>query len=266
MYEMKGALSGYGPGSAGFPAARLRISQSPGLTVPDRLVSQPHRSGSADWPASLFRFARLPGLPGATRRPPVPGTHDKYRFPGLSRVPGEAPGWCPFPAVNAFLRPLRPSRKSRREFILTFFRIHTMSTESRRLSAYRRGYPRPYAQLIHRLPDVARRVPAHTTWMPLSCRSNDVDATSTPYDLVRAMPAGLKSAFKPRHCAQPRPLPGREPLRRHPDVPASAQGRRPQLRARRSSLRNAPENTPAPSEWRLTPASRLLAALCRLDN
>ena len=184
MYEMKGALSGYGPGSAGFPALRLRVSQSPGLTVPDRLVSQPHRSGSADWPASLFRFARLPGLPGATRRPPVPGTHDKYRFPGLSRVPGEAPGWCSFPAVNAFLRPLRPPRKSRREFILTFFRVHMMSTEFRWLSAYRRGYPRPYAQLIHRLPDVARRVPdrrrppprlirhgchfhvALTTWMP----------------------------------------------------------------------------------------------------
>jgi hypothetical protein len=74
MYEMKGALSGYGPGSAGFPASRLRVSQSPGLTVPDQLVSQPHQSRSAGRPASLFRFARLPGLPGATRRPPVPGT------------------------------------------------------------------------------------------------------------------------------------------------------------------------------------------------
>jgi hypothetical protein len=109
MYEMKGALFGYGPGSAGFPASRLRVGQSPGLTVPVRLVSQPHRSRSTGRPASLFRFARLsrlpvrsaqlpglairfarlPGLPGATRRPPVPGTRCKFRFPGLSRVPGK---------------------------------------------------------------------------------------------------------------------------------------------------------------------------------
>jgi hypothetical protein len=125
MYEMKGALSGYGPGSAGFPASRLRVRQSPGLTVPVRLVSQPHRSRSTGRPASLFRFARLsrlpvrfaqlpglairfarlPGLPGATRRPPVPGTRCKFRFPGLSRVPEKPPGWCPFPAVKVFLRP-----------------------------------------------------------------------------------------------------------------------------------------------------------------
>ena len=114
MYEMKGALSGYGPGSAGFPASRLRVGQSPGLTVPVRLVSQPHRSRSTGRPASLFRFARLsrlpvrfaqlpglairfiqsPGLPGATRRPPVPATRCKFRFPGLSR-PGETPGMVP---------------------------------------------------------------------------------------------------------------------------------------------------------------------------
>ena len=115
MYEMKGALSGHGPGSAGFPASRLRVGQSPGLTVPVRLVSQPHRSRSTGRPASLFRFARLsrlpvrfaqlpglairfiqsPGLPGATRRPPVPATRCKFRFPGLSRGPGETPGMVP---------------------------------------------------------------------------------------------------------------------------------------------------------------------------
>jgi hypothetical protein len=95
MYEMKGALCGYGPGSAGFPASRLRVSQSPSLTVPDRLVSQPHQSRSAGRPASLFRFARLPGLPGATRRPPVPGTRCKFRFPGLSIAPGETPWMVP---------------------------------------------------------------------------------------------------------------------------------------------------------------------------
>ena len=111
MYEMKGALSGHGPGSAGFPASRLRVSQSPGLTVPVRLVSQPHRSRSTGRPALLFRFAQLsrlpvrfaqlpglairfiqlPGLPGATRRPPVPGTRCKFRFPGLSNGPGGNP-------------------------------------------------------------------------------------------------------------------------------------------------------------------------------
>jgi hypothetical protein len=105
MYEMKGALSGCGPGSASFPASRLRVSQSPGLTVPDRLVSQPHQSRSTGRPASLFRFVRLPGLPGATHRPPVPDTRCKFRFPGLCIARGKPPGWCPFPAVKVFLRP-----------------------------------------------------------------------------------------------------------------------------------------------------------------
>jgi hypothetical protein len=94
MYEMKGALSGYGPGSASFPASRLRVSQSPGLTVPDQLVSQPHRSRSTGRPASLFRFVRLPGLPGATRRPLVPDTRGKYRFPGFP-APRGSPGMVP---------------------------------------------------------------------------------------------------------------------------------------------------------------------------
>jgi hypothetical protein len=190
-----------GPGSAGFPASRLRVSQLPGLTVPVRLVSQPHRSRSTGRPASLFRFARLsrlpvrftqlpglavrftqlpglavrftqlpglavrfvrlPGLPSATRRPPVPDTRCKFRFPGLSIAPGKPPGWCPFPAVKVFLRPSRASRKSPAEFILSFFRIHILSTEFRRLSARRSGYPPPYAQLLHRSPDVTQRIPAH---------------------------------------------------------------------------------------------------------
>jgi len=96
MYEMKGALSGYGPGSASFPASRLRVSQSPGLTVPDRLVSQPRLSRSTGRPASLFRFVRLPGLPGATRRPPVPDTRCKFRFPGLYIAPGKPPDGARF--------------------------------------------------------------------------------------------------------------------------------------------------------------------------
>jgi hypothetical protein len=157
------------------PVARLHCSGSPGCPgspVPVRPVAQAPRfrfarlprlpgSGSPGCPDSpvpvrpvartpRFRFARLPGLPGATRRPPVPDTRGKYRFPGLSRVPGEAPGWCSFPAVKVFLRVPRPPRKRLREFILSFFRVHTLSTELNRLSAYRSGFPLPYAQLIHR--------------------------------------------------------------------------------------------------------------------
>ncbi len=177
MYEMKGALSGCGPGSASFPASRLRVRQSPGLTVPDRLVSQPHRSRSTGRPASLFRFARLPRFSGLPVRPvaqvprnagspgcpdspapraapPVPGTCGKYRFPGLSRALGETPRWCPFPAVKVFLRPSPASRKSPPEFISGFFPVHTFSTKFRALSAHRSGYPPPYAQLLHRSPGV----------------------------------------------------------------------------------------------------------------
>jgi hypothetical protein len=110
MYEMKGALSGCGPGSASFPASRLRVSQSPGLTVPDRLVSQPHRPRSTGRPASLFRFVRLPGLPGATRRPPVPDTRCKFRFPGLYIAPGETPWMVPVSCGESISTPLRPRR------------------------------------------------------------------------------------------------------------------------------------------------------------
>jgi hypothetical protein len=111
MYEMKGALSGYGPGSAGFPALRLRVSQSPGLTVPDRLVAQPHRSRSAGRPASLFRFAPV------TRDSPAPRAARRCQTPAAIPVsrpfprPRGGPGVVPFPAVKVFLRPPRSSRK-----------------------------------------------------------------------------------------------------------------------------------------------------------
>jgi hypothetical protein len=59
-----------------------------------RITGSPSCPGSPE-----CRFARFPGLPGATRRPPVPGTCGKYRFPGLSRAPGGTPRWCPFPHV-----------------------------------------------------------------------------------------------------------------------------------------------------------------------
>jgi len=160
MYEMKGALSGYGPGSAGFPASRLRVGQSPGLTVPDRLVSQPHRPRSTGRPASLFRFVRLPGLPGATRRPPVPGTRCKFQFPGLCIAPGETPWMVPVSCGEDIFTPFARVAQEPAAIILNFFPVHTLSTEFRRLSAHHGGYPPPYAQLLHRSPDVTPRIPA----------------------------------------------------------------------------------------------------------
>jgi hypothetical protein len=32
------------------------------------------------------------------------------------------------------------------------------------------------------------RAPADTAWMPLPCSCNDMNAASTPYDLVRTVP------------------------------------------------------------------------------
>ena len=211
MYEMKGALSGHSPGSAGFPASRVRVSQSPGLTVPDRLISQPHRPRSTGRPASLFRFVRSPGLPGATRRPPVPGTRCKFRFPGLYIVPGETPGWCPFPAVKTFLRPQPASRKSPSQFILGFFPVHILSTEFRRLSACRSGYPLPYAQLLHRSPDVTQRIPAMTAH-----RNHSV--------LSRRPSVNLE--FPPRPCPSAQPAPARAPPKR-PPLPQPRRSREP---------------------------------------
>src|SRR5439155_19953943 len=46
-------------------------------------------------PPSLSRFARSPDLPGPPRRPPVPGTRCKFRFPGLYIAPGETPWMVP---------------------------------------------------------------------------------------------------------------------------------------------------------------------------
>jgi len=90
--------------------------------------------------------ARLP----RRRTPPAGAKHP--REPPVSRLfpcPGVAPGWCPFPTVKVFLLPSLWSRKSLREFIFSFFRVHTLPTECRRLSARHSGYPPAYAQQIH---------------------------------------------------------------------------------------------------------------------
>jgi hypothetical protein len=72
--------------------------------------------------------------------------------------PGVTPGRFPFPTVKVFLLLSPPSRKGLREFILGFFGVHTISTEGPRLSARCVGYPPAYAQLIHKLHNVIRRV------------------------------------------------------------------------------------------------------------
>jgi len=70
------------------------------------------------------RAGQLAGFAGAARRPPGPGTRARGRSPGSSRVPGVAPGWCPFPAVKAFLLPPRAPRKALRPAISCFPAIH----------------------------------------------------------------------------------------------------------------------------------------------
>jgi len=192
MYEMKGALSGHSPGSAGFPASRLRVSQSPGLTVPDRLISQPHRPRSTGRPASLFRFVRSPGLPSATRRPPVPGTRCKFRFPGLYIVPGETPGWYPFPAVKTFLRPQPASRKSPSQFILSFFSC---------------------PHLVHRIPPVIRTSQRLSTALctatPQVTRRNSENTSDDRHHnhSVFSRRPSVNPEFLPRPCPSAQPAP-----------------------------------------------------------
>ena len=101
---------------------------------------------------------RLPGSPGVTRRPPVPGDPRDVPVSRPFPCPGVSPGRFPFPTVKVFLLLSPPSRKGLREFILGFFRVHTISTEGPWLSARCVGYPRAYAQLIHKLHNVIRRV------------------------------------------------------------------------------------------------------------
>jgi hypothetical protein len=158
--------------SPGFP--RLTVSGSPGFPgspFPDPLVSQAHRFRISRFPASPVRAVRLPVRPGATRRPPVPGTRGKYRFPGLSRAPGIPPGWCPFPAVKAFLCPRRPVAQELTAIHFEFF-------------------PRPH--VVHRMPPVIR----------ISRRLSTGFFTSRPQVTASLKPHLLISPALP---SQPRP-------------------------------------------------------------
>ena len=76
--------------------------------------ARPRRPG---WPVAW-------SSPSAARRPPGPGTRARGRSPGSSRVPGVAPGWCPFPAVKALLLPPQAPRKTLQPAISCFSAIH----------------------------------------------------------------------------------------------------------------------------------------------
>ena len=128
------------PAVAGVPALARRSCRAESGKAPPcmrwRGRARPRRAR----PASCLVFA------GAARRPPGPGTRARDRSPGSSRVPGVAPGWCPFPAVKAFLLPPRAPRKALRPAISCFPLSTKESTESRQLSAFHGGYPRVYSQ------------------------------------------------------------------------------------------------------------------------
>ena len=160
----------HGSGSASRPASPFPFGWFPSLTGPDRPVARLRCSGSPGYPDSPSGSPSCPGSPsGSSSRPDSPAPRAARRcqppavnsgFPAFPAARGKPPGWCPFPAVKVFLRPPPATRKSPPEFILSFFPVHTLSTEFRRLSARRGGYPPSYSQLLHRSPDVTQRIPA----------------------------------------------------------------------------------------------------------
>jgi hypothetical protein len=98
------------------PARRSRRAES-GTAPPCMRWRGRARPRRADWPVAW-------SSPRAARRPPGPGTRARGRSPGSSRVPGVAPGWCPFPAVKALLLPPQAPRKALRPAISCCSAIH----------------------------------------------------------------------------------------------------------------------------------------------
>ena len=105
---------------------RARRGAGPGKTfLPGRIRHGPSMyEMEGPCPASPRQAGQLAGFADAARRPPGPDTRASGRSPGSSRVPGVAPGWCPFPAVKVFLLPPRAPRKALRPAISCFFAIH----------------------------------------------------------------------------------------------------------------------------------------------
>ncbi len=112
------SLAGSIPAPAGVPALAKTF-------LPGRIRQGPSMyEMEGPCPASPRPAGQLAGFAGAARRPPGPGTRASGRSPGSSHVPGVAPGWCPFPAVKAFLLPPRAPRKALRPAISCFSAIH----------------------------------------------------------------------------------------------------------------------------------------------
>ena len=111
--------------------------------------ARPRRPG---WPVAW-------SSPSAARRPPGPGTRARGRSPGSSRVPGVAPGWCPFPAAKALLLPPQAPRKTRQQAISCFSAIHGRLHREQAVIRIPRRLSTAFSQPIHRFPSVSRRTP-----------------------------------------------------------------------------------------------------------
>ena len=103
-------LPGAGPGKTFLPG---RIRQGPSMYEME-----------GPCPASPRRLASRLVFAAPRAAPPGPGTRARGRSPGSSRVPGVAPGWCPFPAVKALSLPPQAQRKALRPAISCFSAIH----------------------------------------------------------------------------------------------------------------------------------------------
>ena len=138
---------------AGVSAPARRSGRAESGTAPPcmrwRGRARPRRSG---WPVAW-------SSPSATRRPPGPGTRARGRSPGSSRVPGVAPGWCPFPAVKALLLQPQAQRKTLQQVISCFSDIHGRLHREQAVIRIPRRLSTRFSQPIHRSPGVSRRTP-----------------------------------------------------------------------------------------------------------
>ena len=138
---------------AGVPAPARRSGRAESGTAPPcmrwRGRARPRRPG---WPVAW-------SSPSAARRPPGPGTRARGRSPGSSRVPGVAPGWCPFPAVKALLLPPQAPRKTLQQAISCFSAIRGRLHREQAVIRIPRRLSTAFSQPIHRFPSVSRRTP-----------------------------------------------------------------------------------------------------------
>ena len=141
------------PAVAEVPAPARRSGRAESGTAPPcmrwRGRARPRRAG---WPVAW-------SSPRAARRPPGPGTRARGRSPGSSRVPGVAPGWCPFPAVKALLLPPQAPRKTLQQAISCFSAIHGRLHREQAVIRIPRRLSTGFSQPIHRFPSVSRRTP-----------------------------------------------------------------------------------------------------------